>query len=125
MRPFARRAPAPRTGDLLDLLAGLGGTANDVAATLGAFGVRGQPADIHHCAIALYLNAVVGGDRYVRSVAVWNDRIRISFGRFLGRPTEVPLSACLRDFIDRFDSLAYPELVGAARNTPAASPQHG
>lgn len=125
MSAFGRRTSAPTSADLVGVLASLGSTPNEVATSLQAFGVRGLPADIHQCAIALYLNAVVTGDRHVRAVAVWNDRIRISFGRFFGRPTEVPLSGCLREFIDRFDAMSYPDLVRTDAEASTPSEQHG
>jgi hypothetical protein len=125
MSVLGRPTQTPTSADLADLLAGLGSTSTEVARSLAHFGVRGVPADIHQCAIALYLNAVVGGDRHVRSVAVWNDRVRVSFGHLLGRAAEVPLTPCLREFIDRFDAFNYPDLLRSGVAAAEHSKSHG
>ncbi|MDA8298305.1 MAG: hypothetical protein M0004_17305 [Actinomycetota bacterium] len=104
-------APAPTVADLVDLLSDLGGSPGDIAHRLSALGVRGVPTDVNQCAIAVYLNAVVGADRHVHSLSVWNDRVRVTFGRILTQSCDVPLSSCLQEFIDRFDARSYPELV--------------
>lgn len=101
----------PTVSDLADLLGQLGSTPGEVARCLAATGVRGVPADVQQCPIAVYLNAVVGAERQIRSLNVWSDRIRVGFGRFITRPREVPLSPCLREFIERFDGMCYPELI--------------
>lgn len=110
----------PSAADVAGMLAELGGTPADVARSLGDLGVHGVPADVHQCALAAYLHAVVGGDRHVKALNVWSDRIRITFGRFVGQPCEVPLSSCLREFIDRFDGLCYPDLVRKPASAIAA-----
>ncbi len=113
--------PAPTVADLVDLLSDLGNSPADVARRLNALGVRGVPTDVNQCAIAVYLNAVVGADRHVHRLSVWNDRVRITFGRIVTQSCDVPLSSCLQQFIDRFDARGYPDLVRTVdRNESAA-----
>jgi hypothetical protein len=53
-----------------DLLVGLGTTADEVASSLGASGVRGTPRSNRTCPVALYLSAIMGADPRVRSVTI-------------------------------------------------------
>lgn len=112
---------APSVANVVDLLSDLGNSPAEIAHRLSTLGVRGVPTDVNQCAIALYLNAVVGADRHVHSLSVWNDRVRVSFGRVFTQSCDVPLSSCLQEFIDRFDARSYPELVRTVeRNEPTA-----
>lgn len=92
------------------LLADLGHTSDEVAATLRDSGVLGTPKDVHGCAIARYLNAILGSETCVQSVGVGQTRVRLVIGR-----TKLPLSVALPEpaqaFVRSFDKFLYPGLV--------------
>ncbi len=97
-----------------DLLVGLGATADEVASSLEAAGVRGTPRSNRTCPIALYLSAVMGADPRVRSVTVGHCSMVIALvapdlrpaGRLL-----LQLPKPVRRFVSAFDALKYPESV--------------
>ncbi len=100
----------------------LGQTPAEVAARLSAAGVSGRPRDPRGCAVAVYLNAVVGADSDVESLAVpgsvvWMRPLRSRI------PVCVRLPRSVRAFIAAFDAGAFPELgngqVGAAGKPPS------
>ena len=103
-----------------DLLVGLGTTADEVASTLDAAGVRGTPRSNRSCPIALYLSAVMCADPRVRSVTVGHCSMVIALvapdlrpaGRLL-----VQLPKPVRHFVSAFDALRYPENVRAPSAT--------
>jgi hypothetical protein len=102
-----------------NLLFGLGGCRSEVAASLVSFGVRATPKDSRDDAVAVYLRAVVGSDKRVRSIAVQRGRVRIRMARSLRflphRPVLVPLTGAVREFISAFDEEFYPELIRGGR----------
>lgn len=94
------------------LLTDLGHTSGEVAMTLRNSGVRGTPRDVHSCAVALYLNAILGGEAHVHSVEVYRTTVRV----FAGRPRirmSISLSEPLQAFIQAFDRRLYPDLIRA------------
>jgi hypothetical protein len=101
------------------LLFGLGSCRRDVAASLVRFGVRATPKDSLGDAVAVYLRAVVGSDKLVRSIAVQRGHVKIRLARKARivprRPVVVPLTGAIREFISAFDEEFYPELVRGRR----------
>jgi hypothetical protein len=68
MRLLAERAALRE--DAARLLGELGGTASEVAVSLGSMGVRVKPSTAGDSPTARYLNAVVGADTQVKRVTV-------------------------------------------------------
>lgn len=87
----------------------LGTSPAEVAASLQAAGVRGRPGESLDCAVARYLNAVVGGERRVRDVNVSESFARVR--RRWRTAVTVPLPSGTRAFVREFDHGAFPELV--------------
>lgn len=83
---------------MLELLEGLGGTADEVAAALAARGVTGRRGESCRCPIAALLSRESGVAVTVGVATVSSD----------GRPCELP-PAC-REFVRRFDLGMYPSL---------------
>jgi hypothetical protein len=90
------------------ILAKMGGTGEEVAATLKASGVRG----IRNA--ARFLNPVV---RYVQSRirvdalgldVMQGDKIRLTYGN--GKKEDAPIPHAVRVFLDAFNRGKYPEL---------------
>lgn len=96
-----------------DLLLGLGSCRTEVAETLRRLGVRARPKDAQGCAIALYLKAVLGADRRVRSLDVKNSgvTVRIDGSRRWSRSMTIALPEPAREFIVAFDEAVYPDLI--------------
>jgi hypothetical protein len=104
-----------------DLLVGLGTTADEVASSLDASGVRGTPRSNRTCPVALYLSAVMGADPRVRSVTVGHCSMVIALATPDLRPAGrllVQLPKPVRRFVSAFDALKYPENVRRP-STPA------
>ncbi len=104
----------------------LGQTPAEVAARLSAAGVSGRPRDPRGCAVAVYLNAVVGADSDVESLAVpgsvvWMRPLRSRI------PVCVRLPRSVRAFIAAFDAGAFPELGNrqVRRSRQTAQPAKG
>lgn len=98
-----------------ELLADLGHTSNEVARTLENGGVRGTPGDVSGCAVALYLNAVLGTEANVRSVKVDRTSVRV----LRARPRislSITLPEAVRTFVHAFDRRLYPELIRGAED---------
>ncbi|MBO0714564.1 MAG: hypothetical protein J2P59_07390 [Acidimicrobiales bacterium] len=95
------------------LLAGLGGTSTDVATSLAGYQVRGRPRDANGCAVAVYLQAVLGGDPRIKAVRVSETSVRITLLR-RGRRVQVPSPQPVRAFIESFDHGLFPSLVRPA-----------
>ena len=93
-----------------ELLADLGHNGADVAVALRDSGVRGIPRDVHSCAVAVYLSAVLRADTRVLAVEVNSCRVRVLCGR-LGIPMSIPLPEAVQSFIKAFDQRRYPELI--------------
>lgn len=92
------------------LLADLGPSSPEVAMRLGDSGVRGTPKDVHGCAIAAYLNAILGTEAQIRSVKVFRTSVRVLAGRPRIR-ISVGLPCAVQRFIEDFDKRRYPELI--------------
>ncbi len=101
------------------LLAGLGGDAGQVAASLESEGVQGQPRNTQGCAIAVYLAAVVGADHRVRAIGVDGRHLRIRLESRWRPAVVVRLPAPVRDFVADFDGKRFPSLIRGARSQPA------
>lgn len=97
--------------DIRGLLTSLGGTADEIAATLERSGVRGMRSDSRHCAIAVYVHAVMGADDRVGSVGVGSRwlSVRRSTRWPLRTVTLMPRPA--RRFVRHFDAGRFPQLV--------------
>jgi hypothetical protein len=89
---------------------GFGTTADGVADSLSALGVRGTPGDVTGCAIARYMQAVVGAEPSVSEVMVSEHKLRVTrkWGRF---PITVSLPRAVTSFVREFDAGGYPQLV--------------
>ena len=103
------------------LLAELGRSPEEVAASLGRVGIEGVPKSNRSCAVALYLMAVMGGEPVVRSVTVGPCSLVINLigpkndrpgGRLL-----VQLPKPVRRFVAAFDAGHFPGMV---RDKPMA-----
>lgn len=95
------------------LLGRLGVSPSQVAGTLAGAGVRGLPANSRHCAVAVYLGAVVASDSRVRAVKVCKSEVLVERAGWCHRSVVVTLPTAVRQFITAFDARAYPELVRA------------
>jgi hypothetical protein len=95
---------------LEELVQGFGTTADGVADSLSALGVRGTPGDVTGCAIARYMQAVVGAEPSVSEVMVSEHKLRVTrkWGRF---PITVNLPRAVTAFVRDFDAGSYPQLV--------------
>lgn len=100
-----------------ELLTDLGRTGDEVAMRLRNSGVCGTPKDVHGCAIALYLNAILGTETGIRSIRVDRACVHLSAGRWM-MPMSIPLPGAVRTFIQAFDRQLYPELVGGNQEKP-------
>ncbi len=98
---------------LEELVHGFGTTPGGVADSLAASGVRGTPGDVTGCAIARYLQAVVGTEPSVSEVMVSEHKLRVTrkWGRF---PVTVSLPRAVTAFVREFDAGSYPQLVDPA-----------
>lgn len=95
---------------LEDLVQGFGTTADGVADNLAGLGVRGTPGDVTGCAIARYMQALVGAEPSVSEVMVSEHKLRVTrkWGRF---PITVSLPRAVTSFVREFDAGGYPQLV--------------
>jgi hypothetical protein len=118
----ARDERAALKAQTTQLLKDLGSTSEGVAGQLETAGVKGVPGSGTGCAIARYVNAVMGSDPRLGPINVNNEAVTI-FGRhWWTRPVIVPVPPPVRGFIIRFDrdefrSLAVPP--GSRRNSAA------
>jgi hypothetical protein len=107
----SRRAMKKEIGELLE---GLGSSRAEVATTLQALRVRAAPKDPEGCAIARFLDAIVGGDPLVHSISVHRSHVKVlTLPKTLLRPPGVRVSLPLpvRHFVRAFDAGIYPGLV--------------
>lgn len=109
------------------LLVELGRDPDEVAATLEAAGVRGDPRSNQSCAVALYLNASMGSDPRIRSVAVGPCTVLLDMapppgGRPAGK-LQVQLPKAVRRFVAAFDARQYPEVTRPAATDAPAAPE--
>ena len=93
------------------LLASLGPTDADVAATLAVAGVKGFPYSNRGSAMARYLNAVVAFDSRVAAVLVSSRDVTIMCNHWWVPDVVVPTPASVRRFIVRFDCLDFADLL--------------
>ncbi len=107
------------------VLAGLGASADEVARSLASAGVNGVPKNNRSCAVAIYLNALMGSDRRVRSIKVGHCSLFIEMASASGtRPAgrlQVQLPKPVRQFVAAFDAHSYPavtRLPGADCSSP-------
>jgi hypothetical protein len=118
--------------DTTSLLAELGESPDQVAASLSRAGVHGVPRDNRTCALALYVSAVLGSEPRVRSVSVGPCSLALSMvtsadrrpaGRLL-----VQLPKPVRRFVTGFDHGQFPDLVAGpateAATFAAGAPAH-
>jgi hypothetical protein len=108
------------TGEIECFLSGLGGNADDVAASLRHEGVRGQPQDKAQCAIARYLGAVVGAETRVRNISVGTSELSVSGPHWWSAKLVVDVPPAIQQFIRAFDRYQYPDLVAPVRSAAAA-----
>jgi hypothetical protein len=118
----ARDERAALKAQTTQLLKDLGSTSEAVAGQLEAAGVKGVPGSGTGCAIARYVNAVMGSDPRLGPVNVNNEAVTI-FGRhWWTRPVIVPVPPPVRGFIIRFDRDEFRNLAvppGSRRNSAA------
>jgi hypothetical protein len=97
------------------LLAGLGNSPGQVAASLCQEGVWGIPNDARSCAVASYLGAVLGADPRVRSLTTGQSLVKVVVdGPVAFLPpavARVRLPQPVRQFIAAFDQGMFPMLV--------------
>jgi len=96
---------------LRELLGGLGSTGPEVAQTLRSAGIEGTKKSARDCALALYLRAVVTGDKRVGSIVVWGPTIVVHRTGGLRLPIRLAVPDAVRTFIAGFDQGDFPELV--------------
>ena len=88
----------------------IGDSPDAVAGRLNEEGVRGLPGEVSECALARYLQAVVGTEMSVRRVVVkeWSVRVFRTGSRL---PSVTLLPGPVARFIRAFDAGCYPELI--------------
>ena len=110
--------------EVTTLLGGLGGSAEDVAATLAGEGVRGLPRDRNNCAVARYLNAVLGADPQVRGIVVGSSKLWVRRAPWWSAATLVEIPVPVQQFISLFDSDTYPHLISLPVTREKHAPAH-
>ncbi len=97
------------------LLIGLGTSADEVARSLASAGVNGVPKNNRSCAVALYLNVLMGADMRVGSIKVGHCSLFIEMASASGtRPAgrlQVQLPKPVRQFVAAFDAHTYPAVT--------------
>lgn len=96
------------------LLAGLGPTPGDVAASLEAVGVHGLPHDPGRSPLGAFLSAVVAADADVEALSLRTDAVGISVRGSRSQVT-VPFPGPVRAFVSAFDAQCYPMLDDRTR----------
>jgi hypothetical protein len=111
---------APLGAETRRLLVELGSDAGEVALSLEAVGVRGEPHSKLDCVIGEYLSVIIGSEKVVREVRV--TRRTVVIGKYRGvRRALVRLPRPVREFVEAFDAGAYPSLVRTS--SPAGGQQ--
>ncbi len=88
----------------------MGGSPEAVARRLNDEGVKGLPGQVSECALARYLQAVIGSEMSIRRVVVKEWTVRVfRIGHRLPSVTRLPGPAAR--FIRAFDAGCYPELI--------------
>jgi hypothetical protein len=103
------------------LLADLGPTDADVAATLTTAGVKGTPRSDRGSALARYLNAVVAFEAHITGVLVGDSEVTVRCNRWWLRDVVVPSPSSVRRFIFRFDNYDYVDLLASPVDPGQAS----
>lgn len=94
-------------------LRGLGESAGTVAHRLRSEGVRGLPGEPTDCALARYLQAVVGSEMAVGRIVV-KERMLCIRRTDGGMPILLRLPRAAARFVRAFDGGCYPDLVDPA-----------
>jgi len=106
-----------------DLLVDLGTSRAEVADALRDLGVVATPKDPQDCAIAVYLKAILGTERRVRSLAVKCNCVMVFLDeakRFHWRSVvTIELPEPVGEFVVAFDQGAYPELTRKGSRAPS------
>lgn len=110
------------TREMRRLVASLGASRADVAVTLERHGVRAHPHE--RGPVAYFLEAVIGADPDVKSVAVDGESVVAELRAWWRSTTVVPLPAVVGEFTAAFDAGCYPRLVSdvpyrASREEPS------
>jgi len=108
--------------ETIGVLAGLGASSDEVAASLQAADVRGVPKDNRSCAVAVYLTSLMGSEPSIRSVTVGHCSLLVHLVGPEERPAGhllVQLPKPVRQFVAAFDALQYP----AVTRPPVAVPE--
>jgi hypothetical protein len=118
--PRVGMAGSPRRGSAIrgavsSLLAELGTSEGDVTRSLADAGVAGNRGDPRDCAVARYLNAIVGAEPDINSVSVGRSVVWMS-RRGLRPAVRVSIPAPVRQFIMAFDAGIHPELEDRYRS---------
>lgn len=99
-------------------LGSLGSTPEAVAGALTDHGVRGVPGNVYECALARYLQVVVGSEASVYRTAVVYGGVYVCRSE-RSLPMFVSLPKAMTRFMRSFDDGQYPVLVDtAAREVP-------
>ncbi len=93
------------------VLASLGETSAQIAASLDRSGVRAMPRDPNDCAIAVFLNAVLAVHPDVRAVRVTGTEVTLCPTQWWHAAVRIRLSAPLRHFVSSFDLGTFPQLM--------------
>lgn len=104
--------------DVSTLFEQLGGSAEEVADSLGRHGVSGRQASDTQCPLARYLNAVLGTEHHVKGVDVGSRVVRIRVRWPWSPPIFVTLPSPVGRFVNDFDRGQFPDLV----ESPAPPP---
>jgi hypothetical protein len=99
------------TTTIESFLSDLGDNATDVADCLRRERVQGLPRHSTKCAVAKYLNAVVGTEQQVQTLSVGNNKLLVRGPRWWSGRLRIELPVAVRQFIAAFDRYAYPDLV--------------
>jgi hypothetical protein len=115
-----------RAGALLDEL---GHDPDEVAASLHAAGVRGDPRSNSSCAIAVYTAALMRTDPRIRSVAVGPCTLVLTLahpdGGRPGGTLTVQLPKAVRGFVTGFDAQQYPDVIRGSASGAVTAPVPG
>ncbi len=112
----AREERAALRTETTRLLNDLGGSAEAVATELHSAGVKGVPGSGTGCAIARYVNAVMGSDPRLGPITVSNEAVTILGRHWWTPPVIVPVPLPVRSFIVRFDREDFVNLTAAPRS---------
>jgi hypothetical protein len=112
--PGGALRPTRLSREVHQLLATLGTTRGEVAATFEAAGVRAVPGDAQHTPVSLFLGAVIGADPNVKSVTVDERTVAVEMRAWWRSGVVVDLPPVVHDFMAAFDECCYPALLPPA-----------